>query len=416
MLDVHGRALAGGHLRPDPLRLVQVARAGVELAQSRDALVARGQVDELLLVAGGAVDVALLLGELGELRQELGVAGVGGQQTLELGAGGADVAGGGVRLRQAHRHVASLRRRRCAAARPIVALLVLEPGQEAVELVALEVQLGQLADDVELVVQVLGAVEGAPVHLDGFLGLVLAGEGLGEGQDGLGIAGVGADGAAEGVEPLLDPAVLEAELGEELGVLGAGRGRGQELAAGLDGLVDPPQPRLEPGDARRGTRRGCGGRCPRGGRRASAASPRLPADSRHAGRQRPGRDRSADRSRSRDRPPGPPRGACRRPRGTGPARSSDPTASRDAPPAPRRIAAIRAASRPAAWSFFTRDSPHRHPSARPARRAGRRRRAAISASSNWPSRCRYSASFIRRSKSSLSSSTASFKGAIASLT
>ena len=213
-----------GHLRPDRLRLVQVARAGVELAQPRDALVAGGQVDELLLVAGGGVDVALLLGELRELRQELGVAGVGGQQALELGAGGAQVAGGRVRLRQAHRHVASLRCRRCAPAPGrVVALLVLEPGQQAVELVALEVQLGQLADDVELVVQVLGAVEGAPVHLDGFLGLVLAGEGLGEGQDGPGVAGVGADGAAEGVEPLLDPAVLEAELGEELGMLGAGR-------------------------------------------------------------------------------------------------------------------------------------------------------------------------------------------------
>ena len=64
----------------------------------------------------------------------------------------------------------------------VVALLVLEPGQEPVELVALEVQLGQPADDVELVVEVVGLVEGPPVHLDGFLGLVLAGEGLGQGE------------------------------------------------------------------------------------------------------------------------------------------------------------------------------------------------------------------------------------------
>ena len=78
--------------------------------------------------------------------------------------------------------------------------------KQPVELVALEVQLGQPADDVELVVEVLGLVEGPPVHLDRFLGPVLAGEGLGEGQDDLGVVGVDAHGAAEGVEPLLGPA------------------------------------------------------------------------------------------------------------------------------------------------------------------------------------------------------------------
>ena len=127
-------------LRPDGLGLVQVAGADVELRQAEQALVAGGQLDELLLVLGGGLEVALLLGELGELLEELGVAGVGREQPLELGAGRAEVARGRVRLRQADRHLALL-----LAALRLGSRSALEPGQQAVELVALEVQLGQPA-------------------------------------------------------------------------------------------------------------------------------------------------------------------------------------------------------------------------------------------------------------------------------
>ena len=97
---------------------------------------------------------------------------------------------------------------------------MLEPRQEPVELVALEVELGQLGDDAELGVEVVGPVEGPPVHLDGFFGLVLAGQGLGQGEDDLGVVGIGPHGPAQGVEPFLRPTEPEAELGEELIVVG----------------------------------------------------------------------------------------------------------------------------------------------------------------------------------------------------
>ena len=79
-------------------------------------------------------------------------------------------------------------------------------------------------------------------------------------SDDLGVVGVDPHGPAEGVEPFLGPAELEAELGEELVVLGIARRGGQQVAAGLEGGVDPAQPGLQLGDARSGTRSGCGGR------------------------------------------------------------------------------------------------------------------------------------------------------------
>ena len=145
---------------------------------------------------------------------------------------------------------------------------------------------------------------------------------------------------AQGVEPFLGPAELEAELGEELVMLGVARRGGQQVAAGLDGGVDPAQPGLELGDA--GQVLGAVaavdlGQPPQGVGGVAQVAGRL-AD---AGGQRPGRDRTR---LDLDRPVGraaPPRGACRRPRGTGPAR---PIARRSAflsPSSSLRSASIR---------------------------------------------------------------------------
>ncbi len=126
---------------------------------------------------------------------------------------------------------------------------MLEPGQEPVELVALEVELGQAADGAQLGVEVFGLVEGPPVHLDGLVGAVLTGQGLGQGEGDLGIVGIDPHGPAQGVEAFLRSAELEAELGEELVAFGIARGGRQQVAAGLQGGVDPAEPRLELGDA-----------------------------------------------------------------------------------------------------------------------------------------------------------------------
>ena len=168
---------------------------------------------------------------------------------------------------------------------------MLEPGQEPVELVALEVQLGQAADGAQLGVEVFGLVEGPPVHLDGLVGAILPGEGLGQGERDLGVVGVDPHRAPQGVEPFLGSAELEAELGEELVILGVSRRGGQQVAAGLEGGVDPAQPRLQLGDARQvlgpvaavdlgQPAQGVGGIGQVAGRLADA------------GRQRPGRDRT----------------------------------------------------------------------------------------------------------------------------
>ena len=59
-----------------------------------------------------AAEVALVLGERRELLEELGVAGVGREQALELAAGRAEVARGGVGLGQADGQLALLVRPR----------------------------------------------------------------------------------------------------------------------------------------------------------------------------------------------------------------------------------------------------------------------------------------------------------------
>ena len=84
--------------------------------------------------------------------------------------------------------------------------------------------------------RLVGLLVAPPVHLDRFVDAELAGQGLGQGQEDLGVVGVDADGAAEGVEALVGLAELEAELGEELVVLGVPRRGGDQVAAGLEGL------------------------------------------------------------------------------------------------------------------------------------------------------------------------------------
>ena len=132
---------------------------------------------------------------------------------------------------------------------PVVAILVREPRQEPVELVALKVELGQLGDDAELGVEVVGPVEGPPVDLNGFLGLVLAGQGLGQGEDDLGVVGIGPHSPAQGVEPFFRSTELKAKLGEILIVVGITRCGRQQVAARLQGGVDPAQPGFQLGNA-----------------------------------------------------------------------------------------------------------------------------------------------------------------------
>ena len=91
---------------------------------------------------------------------------------------------------------------------------MLQPGEEPVELAALEVQLGQLADDVELVIELFGAVERPPVHLDRFVGLVLAGQSLGQLEHDPALGRVGPHRPAQGIEPLLGPAQARSRAGQ----------------------------------------------------------------------------------------------------------------------------------------------------------------------------------------------------------
>ena len=156
---------------------------------------------------------------------------------------------------------------------------MLEPRQEPVELVLLQVELGQLADDVELMIQVLGSIEGPPVDLDRFLGLVLAGQSVGQSEDDLGVVGVGPDSPSQGVEPFFRSTELETKLSEKLIVVGlpgaaASRSRPALRAASVrpsrDSILAMPVK--------------CSVRLRRSisasRRKASAESPRLPADSR----------------------------------------------------------------------------------------------------------------------------------------
>ena len=211
-----------------------------------------------------------------------------------------------------------------------------------------------MADDAELGVEVVGLVEGPPVHLDRFVGPVLAGQRLGQGEDDLGVVGVDPDGPAQGVEPFLGPAEPEAELGEELIVVGVTRRGGQQVAAGLEGGVDPAQPGFELGDARQvlGAIAAVDlGQPPQGVGGVAQAAGRLT----NAGGQGPGRDRAGV---DRDRPVG---GADR----LGELGVGLQVTGQHAPALGRGVlVAVQLlaqrfdsrASRPAAWSFLTRAS------------------------------------------------------------
>ena len=98
---------------------------------------------------------------------------------------------------------------------------------------------GQLGHDPQLGVEVVGLVEGPPVHLDRLVGAILAGQGLRQGERDLGVIGIDPNSPAQGVEPFLRPPEPEAELGKELiivGITGCGR---QQVTARLEGGVDP---------------------------------------------------------------------------------------------------------------------------------------------------------------------------------
>ncbi len=62
-----GLAFSRGHSGPDGLGFLQVAVSGIELPQSGGAVVAGGQLVELLLVPGRAFEIALFLRELRQL-------------------------------------------------------------------------------------------------------------------------------------------------------------------------------------------------------------------------------------------------------------------------------------------------------------------------------------------------------------
>ena len=197
---------------------------------------------------------------------------------------------------------------------------MLEAGEEAVELAALKVKLGQLLHHVELVVQLFGAVERPPVHLDRFVGLILARQGFGQSQHHAAFVGIGAHRPAQGVEAFLGLPQPEAELGEELIVFGiAGRSR-QQVSAGFQSRLDPPEAGFEPGNA--GQVLDAIAAVDLGEpRERSAASPRLPDDSRTRARSVQAGS-TGDRSRSPFRPHAPPPSACCRPRSNGPAYTS----------------------------------------------------------------------------------------------
>ncbi len=172
--------------------------------------------------------------------EDLGVARVAREQAFQLGPGGPEVARGRVGLRQAHPRLA------LAVG---LAPLALEAGDQAVELVPLEIQRGQAGDGGEPGVEVGALLEGPPEHLDRLLGPELGRQGFGQRGDRLGVGLVEPDGPAEGVEPLVDLAEAEAQVGEELVVLDLARGGGQEVAAGGQGGVLAAEPGFEPGDA-----------------------------------------------------------------------------------------------------------------------------------------------------------------------
>src|SRR4029079_8782000 len=99
-------------------------------------------------------------GQLGELGEQLRIAGVFGGELLQLLASGGQVARGMMCLSQAERELAALIGGAAAA---------IEAIDEAVEAVGLDVQLSKLHDDIELVVEIARFFERLPIDFDRFV-------------------------------------------------------------------------------------------------------------------------------------------------------------------------------------------------------------------------------------------------------
>ena len=186
--------------------------------------------------------------------EQVRVAGVLGEQAFELRAGGAEVAGGRVRLGDAHGHLAGL---------VGLAPLALQPFEQPVELVVLQVELRDALDDAELAFEFVGLLERPPQQFDRLALADALAQRVGERDEPLRVGRVGPHRAPQGFQPLLLVAELEAEVGEELVDLGVARRRGEQVAAGLQRLLAPAEPLLELGDGRAGIRCGSGGRARR---------------------------------------------------------------------------------------------------------------------------------------------------------
>ncbi len=76
-------------------------------------------------------------------------------------------------------------------------------------------------------IEFFGSIEGAPVDLDRFLGLILAGQSIRQHEDDLGIVRVGPDSPSQGVNPFFRSTKLETELSEKLVVVGVARRGGE---------------------------------------------------------------------------------------------------------------------------------------------------------------------------------------------
>ncbi len=155
-------------------------------------------------------------------------------------AGGAEIAGGGVSLSDAHRHLASL---------VGLAPFALQPLDEPVELVVLEVKLRDPLDDAELAFEFVGLLERPPQQFDRLALPDSFAEGVGECDQPLWIGRIRADRAAEGVEPFFLIAELEAEIGEELVDLGIAGRRREQVAAGLKCLLAAAESLFQFGDS-----------------------------------------------------------------------------------------------------------------------------------------------------------------------
>ena len=234
--------LAGDEVHPDIGRLVHIAGAHQQLGQSQLGVAVAGRgLLELPLILERQGDVAFAFGQVGELAEKLRVAGIFREQALELLPGRAQVAGGLKGVGHANRHLTLFVR---------LTPFALQAFHEPVELVVLDIQLGQPRDDAQLAVEVIGLVEGAPEQLDRLARAEALSQGVTQRLQAARLRRVGPNGAAEGFEPFFAVAELEAELGVELIMLRVARRGGEEVTAGLERLRAPAQPRFQLGDVR----------------------------------------------------------------------------------------------------------------------------------------------------------------------